>query len=139
MYSQERDDTSNPFVDNKFNARFSSLLTLLSTSTTIIQPRHRHHQPNHRSNTIRKEKIITVIISRLCCLAVCFKNGDVKLLTSYDDVSPQVPLSYHRNIIAIIVSVVIIVIITISYDDVLPQVPRSSSISVTSSSSSTSS
>jgi len=44
---EERDDTSNPFVDNKFNA------------------------------------------SRLCCLAVCFKNGDVKLLTSYDDVSPQ--------------------------------------------------
>jgi hypothetical protein len=43
---EERDDTSNPFVDNKFNAR-------------------------------------------LCCLAVCFKDGDVKLLSSYDDVSPQ--------------------------------------------------
>lgn len=42
---EERDDTTNPFVDNKFN-------------------------------------------SRLCVLASCFKNGDIKLLRSYDDVSP---------------------------------------------------
>ena len=44
---EERDDTTNPFVDNKFN-------------------------------------------SRLCVLATCFKNGDIKLLQSYDDVSPVV-------------------------------------------------
>lgn len=43
---EERDDTTNPFVDNRFH-------------------------------------------SRLCCLAVCFSNGDIKLLRSYDDVSPQ--------------------------------------------------
>jgi len=42
---EERDDTTNPFVDNRFN-------------------------------------------SRLCVLASCFKNGDIKLLQSYDDVSP---------------------------------------------------
>ena len=44
---EERDDTSNPFVDNRFS-------------------------------------------SRLCVLAVCFKNGDIKLIRSYDDVNPIV-------------------------------------------------
>ena len=44
---EERDDTTNPFVDNKFN-------------------------------------------SRICVLAVCFVNGDIKLLRNYDDVAPQV-------------------------------------------------
>ena len=29
-------------------------------------------------------------VSRLCVLAICFKNGDIKLVTSYDDVSPVV-------------------------------------------------
>ena len=33
-----------------------------------------------------------MIFSRLCCLAVCFKDGDVKLLSSYDDVTPQVAM-----------------------------------------------
>ena len=28
--------------------------------------------------------------SRLCVLAICFRNGDIKLVTSYDDVSPVV-------------------------------------------------
>ena len=28
--------------------------------------------------------------SRLCVLAICFKNGDIKLVNSYDDVSPVV-------------------------------------------------
>jgi len=27
-------------------------------------------------------------VSRLCVLAICFKNGDIKLVNSYDDVSP---------------------------------------------------
>ena len=44
---EEREDTTNPFVDNRFN-------------------------------------------SRLCVLASCFKNGDIKLMQSYDDVSPVV-------------------------------------------------
>ena len=33
--------------------------------------------------------------SRLCVLAICFRNGDIKLVTSYDDVSPVV--SRARN------------------------------------------
>ena len=37
---------------------------------------------------------IMMIFSRLCCLAVCFKDGDVKLISSYDDVSPQVTMIF---------------------------------------------
>ena len=34
--NQERDDTSNPFVDNKFNARFIIILTILILTIIIL-------------------------------------------------------------------------------------------------------
>ena len=36
-------------------------------------------------------------VSRLCVLAICFKNGDIKLVTSYDDVSPVVINNTYTN------------------------------------------
>ena len=83
---QERDDTSNPFVDNKFNARFDSILNCKMFCTTTISCVVFHNH-KHQNIVIR---ILTIVISVGCAVWRCASR------TGMSNCSPAMMMSLHR-------------------------------------------
>ena len=87
---QERDDTSNPFVDNKFNARFDSILNCKMFCTTTISCVVIHNGLTIINIRTLSSESLLIVISVGCAVWRCASR------TGMSNCSPAMMMSLHR-------------------------------------------